>query len=311
MADLAATIFEIREFCLHDGPGLRTTVFLKGCPLRCLWCHNPEGQSPQPERMVLSSRECLHCGECARVCPQGIDSCRELSDFVNKCQKCGSCVKSCPAGRLRLCGERVTAAELATRINRNREVLLSSGGVTFSGGEPLLYISYLKEVAELLAPLSVAVETCGHVPETDYRTMLGFADFVLQDWKCASPELHRRLTGASNELIRNNIHILAASGIPFVLRLPLVPGLNDSDAELESAAAFFAVLPRGGLREVQLLPYHPGGEAKLRQLGLPSRMPELPSRSVNPAALEIFRRVGLPVSWPFGGPSIPAFHDKR
>ena len=304
MADLAATIFEIREFCLHDGPGLRTTVFLKGCPLRCLWCHNPEGQSPQPERMVLSSRECLHCGECARVCPQGIDSCRELSDFVNKCQKCGSCVKSCPAGRLRLCGERVTAAELAMRINRNREVLLSSGGVTFSGGEPLLYISYLKEVAELLAPLSVAVETCGHVPETDYRTMLEFTDFVLQDWKCASMELHRRLTGVSNERIRNNIRILATSGRPFVLRLPLVPGLNDSTAELEAAAKFFSGLPSGGLKEIQLLPYHPGGEAKLRQLGKPPRMPEDSGRPVNPDALSIFRTARLPCSWPFGEPNL-------
>ena len=304
MADLAATIFEIREFCLHDGPGLRTTVFLKGCPLRCLWCHNPEGQSPQPERMVLSSRECLHCGECARVCPQGIDSCRELSDFVNKCQKCGSCVKSCPAGRLRLCGERVTAAELAMRINRNREVLLSSGGVTFSGGEPLLYISYLKEVATRLAPMHIAVETCGHAEEADYRAMLEFTDFVLQDWKCASMELHRRLTGVSNERIRNNIRILATSGRPFVLRLPLVPGLNDSTAELEAAAKFFSGLPSGGLKEIQLLPYHPGGEAKLRQLGKPPRMPEDSGRPVNPDALSIFRTARLPCSWPFGEPNL-------
>ena len=302
MADLAATIFEVREFCVHDGPGLRTTVFLKGCPLQCLWCHNPEGQSPVPERMVLPARDCLHCGECARVCPKGIDPAEELSGSVRNCLGCGECARHCPAGRLRLCGEIVSAAELAGRVNRNREMLLASGGVTFSGGEPLLYISYLKEVAAQLAPMHIAVETCGHAEEADYRAMLKFADFVLQDWKCSSPELHRRLTGASNELVRNNIRTLAASGRPFVLRLPLVPGLNDSTAELEAAAKFFAGLPKDGLQEIQLLPFHPGGEAKLRHLGRASRMPEVPGHPVNPNALEIFRAAGLPCSWPFGEP---------
>ena len=134
--------------------------------------------------------------------------------------------------------------------------------------------------------------------------MLEFADFVLQDWKCASPVLHRRLTGVSNELIRNNIRILAASGRPFVLRLPLVPGLNDSTAELEAAAKFFSGVPPSGLPEIQLLPYHPGGEAKLRQLGRSSRMPEMTGQPVNPNALEIFRAAGLPCSWPFGTPTI-------
>ena len=304
MADLAANIFEIREFCVHDGPGLRTTVFLKGCPLRCLWCHNPEGQSPRPERMIVPHRECLHCGECVRVCPQGIDSSTELSRVVQDCQLCGKCVQSCPVGRLRLCGERVTAAELAMRVNRNREVLLSSGGVTFSGGEPLLYISYLKEVATRLAPMHIAVETCGHAEEADYRAMLEFTDFVLQDWKCASTELHRRLTGVSNERIRNNIRILATSGRPFVLRLPLVPGLNDSTAELEAAAKFFSGLPPSGLTEIQLLPYHPGGETKLHQLGKLPRMPEMPGQPVNPNALEIFRAAGLPCAWPFEEPNL-------
>ena len=300
MADLTATIFEVREFCVHDGPGLRTTVFLKGCPLQCLWCHNPEGQSPQPERMLIPARECLHCRECARVCPKGIDPAGELPSSLQNCIRCGECARHCPAGRLRLCGERVTVDELVQRLNRNREVLLASGGVTFSGGEPLLYISYLKEVATRLAPMHIAVETCGHAEEADYRAMLEFTDFVLQDWKCASTELHRRLTGVSNERIRNNIRILATSGRPFVLRLPLVPGLNDSTAELEAAAKFFSGLPPSGLTEIQLLPYHPGGEAKLRQLGRSSRMPEMPALPVNPKALEIFRSAELPCAWPFG-----------
>jgi len=290
MAEPVGMVFDIREFCLHDGPGLRTTVFLKGCPLSCLWCHNPEGQSPQPQIMRNLAVACLDCGNCAKVCKH-----------PGHCLACGDCVSACPAGRIHLCGEKMTAQELADRLLRDREVLAKSGGgVTFSGGEPLVQLDFLLAVTKLVAPLPVAVETSGYAPPSDYARMLAAVDLVLQDWKCSSENLHRRLTGVSNANIKANVALLARSGRPFLLRLPLVPGLNDGDAELEAAAEFFASLNATALREVQLLPYHGGAAAKYRQLGLDRAPLRLTAKGINPSAVEIFRTRGLPCSFPFG-----------
>ena len=290
MDDVTGIIFDVREFCLHDGPGVRTTVFLKGCPLRCLWCHNPEGQSMAPERLVVDSAACMNCGRCRDVCPS-----------PDSCIGCGRCAVACPARRRRLCGERTTAADLAKRILLDAEVLAASGGgVTFSGGEPLAQIDFVADLTSRLAPIHIAVETCGHAPEADYLRMLSFTSLVLQDWKCFGESLHRRLAGVSNNLIQHNIRLLAESGRPFFLRLPLVPGLNDSDAELEAAARFFISLKAKALQGIQLLPYHPVGETKLRQLGRTSEMPPLEGNAPNPNAQAIFQNAGLDCSYPFG-----------
>ena len=295
MAETDGIVFDIREFCLHDGPGIRTTVFLKGCPLRCLWCHNPEGQERRPQIMRSTSVACIGCGNCRKVCRH-----------AGGCVACGECVPACPVSRIHLCGRWMTATELAERLLSDKALLEESGGgVTFSGGEPLAQADFICEVARLCSPLKTAVETSGYATAAVYSRMLEATDFVLQDWKCATESLHERLTGVSNEQIKANIRLLAKSGRPFVLRLPLVPGMNDGDSELEAAADFFAGICTSTLKEVQLLPYHGGAAAKFRQLGIEHVPLRLSSTAINPSAVEIFKSRALPCSFPFGAEVMP------
>ena len=238
-SELTATIFEVREFCLHDGPGIRTTVFFKGCPLRCAWCHNPEGLSPEPE-MLFKSAKCHHCGNCKN----GGD---------------------CPHGARVPCGRRWTVEELAQEIRVNADILHSSGGgVTFSGGEPLMQAKFLCALADELktgtVPVHLALETSGYAPEEVYREVVERMDLVFQDLKHPDPEAHRRWTGVDPAPIHANLAWLKASGRPFVARIPLIPGVNDS----EEAKEGFARLLEGksGLLRVELLPYHLTAAAK-------------------------------------------------
>ena len=240
-SELTATIFEVREFCLHDGPGIRTTVFFKGCPLRCAWCHNPEGLSPEPE-MLFKSAKCHHCGNC---------------------QNGGDC----PHGARVPCGRRWTVAELTQEIRVNADILRSSGGgVTFSGGEPLMQAKFLCALADELRsgetplPLHLALETSGYAPEAVYREVVERMDLVFQDLKHPDPAAHKRWTGVDPAPIHANLAWLKASGKPFVARIPLIPGVNDS----EEAKEGFARLLEGpsGLLRVELLPYHLTAAAK-------------------------------------------------
>ena len=252
-SELTATIFEVREFCLHDGPGIRTTVFFKGCPLRCTWCHNPEGLSPEPE-MLFKSAKCHHCGNCKN----GGD---------------------CPHGARVPCGRRWTVAELAQEIRVNADILRSSGGgVTFSGGEPLMQAKFLCALADELktgtvpvhsgtgplppgtVPVHLALETSGYAPEEAYRQVVERMDLVFQDLKHPNPIEHKRWTGVDPAPIHANLAWLKASGRPFVARIPLIPGVNDS----EEAKEGFACLLDGksGLLRVELLPYHLTAAAK-------------------------------------------------
>ncbi len=240
-SELTATIFEVREFCLHDGPGIRTTVFFKGCPLRCAWCHNPEGLSPEPE-MLFKTAKCHHCGNCKN----GGD---------------------CPHGARVPCGRRWTVEELVQEIRVNADILRSSGGgVTFSGGEPLMQAKFLCALADELRsgetplPLHLALETSGYAPEGGYREVVERMDLVFQDLKHPDPVAHKRWTGVDPAPIHANLAWLKASGKPFVARIPLIPGVNDS----EEAKEGFARLLEGksGLLRVELLPYHLTAAAK-------------------------------------------------
>ena len=259
-SELTATIFEVREFCLHDGPGIRTTIFFKGCPLQCAWCHNPEGLSPEPE-MLFKSAKCHHCGNC---------------------QNGGDC----PHGARVPCGRRWTVAELAQEIRVNADILRSSGGgVTFSGGEPLMQAKFLCSLADELktgtvppllgtdplhsgtdplhsgtVPVHLALETSGYAPEAVYREVVERMDLVFQDLKHPDPVEHKRWTGVDPAPIHANLVWLKASGKPFVARIPLIPGVNDS----EDAKEGFARLLEGksGLLRVELLPYHLTAAAK-------------------------------------------------
>lgn len=249
------TIFELREFCLHDGPGIRTTVFFKGCPLRCRWCHNPEGLTAAPQLLVRASG-CRGCGNCRRVCPT-----------PDHCSGCGRCVAACPENCRRICGERRRPAELAAAIRRGGELLRESGGgVTFSGGEPLAQADFLLALAAELADFHRAIETSGYAPEATYRRMLDAVDLVIQDLKCADPARHRELTGVDPTPIFANLRTLQRAGKPYWIRIPLIPGVNDSDAELAAFAAMLRDAPTPP-REVQLLSYHHAAGAKYPQLG--------------------------------------------
>ena len=230
-----AVVFEVREFCLHDGPGIRTTVFFKGCPLRCTWCHNPEGLSPEPE-MLFKAQKCVHCGSCAHG-------------------------GGCPHGARVLCGRRVTAQALADEILINADILRSShGGVTFSGGEPLLQAPFLDALIPLLHGQHLAIETSGYAPPAAYRRIVSRLDLVSQDLKHPDPAAHRRWTGVDPAPIHANLRWLKASGRPFIARIPLIPGVNDTPEAKEG----FARLLEGpsGLIRVELLPYHLTAAAK-------------------------------------------------
>ena len=247
-------IFDIKELAVFDGPGLRTTVFLKGCPLRCRWCHNPEGLSPRPQLMV-STGSCLHCGKCAAVCPH-----------PDRCKSCGQCVRACPLHLRRIAGTRVTAEDLAGRLLRDREILeMNGGGITLSGGEPTMQPDFALDLLERIAPMHRAIETCGFCDPEIFRRFLDRLDFVLMDVKLVDPAQHKAWTGQDNAPILQNLDQLKRSGLPFVIRIPLIPGVNDTYQNLSDTAELLTGAP--GLQYVELLPYHQTAGAKYDMVG--------------------------------------------
>ena len=236
-------VFSIEEFSTFDGPGIRTTVFFKGCPLRCVWCHNPESQRAEIE-YAKSPNGCLGCGACLRAGEKllGYPALVEES------------VAACPEYLVRRVGVDYTPEELAQKLRKNADVLSASGGgVTFSGGEPLLYADFILECASPLNGLSVAIQTCGYADESVFSRVLGVCDYVLFDLKLASAEAHRRYCGADNARIHSNYRMLAESGKDFVTRIPLIPTVTDTKENLEALAKLISSV---GVRYVELLPYN-------------------------------------------------------
>jgi pyruvate formate lyase activating enzyme len=247
------TIFDIREFTVHDGPGMRTTVFLKGCPLRCAWCHNPEGLSFEPELMVREDA-CQCCGSCRRPCSH--EACRPF----------GRCTRACPHGLLRIAGETVTAGELAARLKKQENILrANSGGITISGGEPLAQPAFLLELLGELQPIHTVIETSGHGAPEAFAHAIVRTSLILFDIKHTDARRHRELTGQDNRLILENLAVLIASGRPFIARIPLIPGVNDSPENLRTTAQLLKDAP--GLQRVELLPYNPFAGAKYPLVG--------------------------------------------
>ncbi len=268
-AEPAGLVLNIMRFCVHDGPGIRTTVFLKGCPLRCAWCHNPEGQGFEPALLFFEER-CRHCGDCARVCPQGLIPAAGGSPRDRRlCQNCGTCVEACVAGAREIAGRRMTVGEALAEIERDVVCFdQSGGGVTLSGGEPLSQPAF--SVALLTAcrehGIHTVLETCGYAGRETMLRVAAQADLVLFDLKLLDPVRHKHYTGVSNEPILGNLEALAAEGVDVVIRVPLVPGVNDDPAEINEMARFVSRL---GLRRLDLLPYHRLGLQKYRRLGVP------------------------------------------
>jgi pyruvate formate lyase activating enzyme len=246
-------IFDLREMAVHDGPGIRSTVFLKGCPLSCAWCHNPEGISFESELMVRR-RGCRECGACRRPCVHP------------DCAGLGRCVHRCAMGLVSLAGEEVTAEALARRMFRVADMLgQDGGGYTVSGGEPLAQPGFLFELIGRLNPHHVAVETSGFGRREEFRRMVELADLVIVDLKHMDSAEHRRGTGQGNEAILMNVGDLVASGRRFWARVPLIPGFNDSPGNLAATARLLA--PAAGRIRVELLGYNRLAGAKYPMLG--------------------------------------------
>ena len=260
-------ITDIIPFCVNDGPGIRTGVFFKGCPLRCRWCHNPEMQRPGPQAMVMSSR-CTGCGACA-ACPAGARGVHGEID-PSRCTGCGLCVSVCPSEACRLSGAEMTPEEVLGRILPDRPFFRGRGGVTLTGGEPMEQPAFALALAGLLRRenIGIVMETCGCASPESFRDILPYISLFLFDWKITDPELHRRWTGKDNRLILENLRMLHENGAEIVLRCPVIPGVNDTPAHFRGIAELTRELPR--IRRVDLLPYHALGNNKREQLGLPA-----------------------------------------
>lgn len=264
-------IFNIQGYCIHDGPGIRTSVFLKGCPLRCLWCQNPESHSFYPE-LLFAEEKCTGCGKCVQVCPEGAIRMQGKASQTDRglCKNTGLCVEVCPNEARAVIGHRATADEVFKEIAADALFYQESGGgVTLGGGEPLAQpefaVSILKKCRD--AGFHTALDTCGHASWTTAREVLRHVNLVLFDFKHMSPEMHKQYTGVSNELILQNAEkIHHQLSIPMRARVTLIPGFNNSPENLEATARFIADRLSNAI-PVHLLPYHRLGEAKWERLG--------------------------------------------
>jgi pyruvate formate lyase activating enzyme len=261
------TIFNIQRYSIHDGSGIRTTVFLKGCPLSCFWCQNPESQKPEPE-ILLDRGRCTSCGKCAIVCPSDANSLvdKALKIDREKCKGCGQCVDVCSGQSRRLAGRRATVEEVMEEVLRDRKFYeTSGGGVTLSGGEPTLQARFTLELLRQCKKegLHTALDTCGHSPWEVMQGLLEYTDLVLYDLKCLDPAKHLKTTGKSNELIIDNARKIARSKEMWI-RVPLIPGFNDTEEEVRALVKF--IKKELGLTKIDLHRYNPLGEEKYARL---------------------------------------------
>lgn len=247
-----ATIFDIQRASMVDGPGIRTTVFFKGCNLKCKWCHNPESQKFQPQ-LLFYKNKCTGCGKCAEVCPH----------HLQKCDLCGKCELYCPNDARKVCGKSRTAEELLKEVAKDKVFYdTSGGGVTFSGGECMLQPEVLLELLQLCKEngIQTAVDTAGCVAWEYFERIMPYTDLFLYDMKCFSEELHIQGTGVSNKLILENLKRLSAEFAgDIIVRIPVIGGFNDGEEEIHAMAKFLKALK---IKEVELLPYHKMGEHK-------------------------------------------------
>lgn len=277
--DDTALLFSVQHFSLHDGPGIRTTVFFKGCNLHCFWCHNPESQSPQRELFLNRSR-CIGCGECVRVCPAASDG--KTAIFTKSCRNCFLCSEACCSEAVEVSGFERGIKELFDEIAADNDAYRrSGGGVTFSGGEPFLQSGFLLSVLKMCrdAGIHTAVETAVCVPFYLIEPSLPYIDLLYCDLKCMDSKKHAEATGAPNEMILDNIKKISEAGSGMVIRIPVVPGFNDDEKNMLDTAAFIRSLPNA--HKTELLPFHSICSGKYEALGRRFEAAELnpPSKS--------------------------------
>ena len=299
MQMLTGSIFNIQKFSIHDGPGIRTTVFFKGCPLRCHWCHNPESQESGRQVMLYPAR-CIRCGACIETCPQGAITLTEAQAVTDLelCDQCGECINGCYAGARELVGREASVAEVMAEIESDRPFYEESGGgATFSGGEPLLQPEFLLALLKACKAQEIhtTVDTCGFASWNVLEQVRPYTDLFLFDLKMMDDTQHRAYTGASNQPVLLNLRRLSESGQAIRLRLPIIPGVNDALEHILQIAEFAAGLPH--LDGVDILPYHHIAAEKYRRLNREYQLPDTPVPSEEHLAeiAQALREFGLKV----------------
>ncbi len=296
-------LFDIQRLSLQDGPGIRTSLFFKGCPLRCAWCHNPESFA-MGVQLQYSERLCVGCLACAAVCKQGVHTFQEkdgaLVHLVDHelCNGCGDCLKVCCYDALKLLGTRYTVKELYKLIEGDKpyfnrpDAFHHTGGITLTGGEPMMQFPFVKAFLQEKGNLHVCMETCGYAPTEHYGEILPLVDLFLFDYKSSDPVLHKELCGQDNLLILQNLEFLYAHGAKIILRLPLIPGVNDDDDHLKAAAELIKTHPN--IDHGEIMAYHRLGVGKTEMFGMKGMKVNLPNatQQQKDGWLILFRELG-------------------
>jgi pyruvate formate lyase activating enzyme len=271
----SGTIFDLKKYSINDGPGIRTTVFFSGCPLACLWCHNPESQSLTPELLYRAGR-CLLCGACIEVCPEhaiSANACEGIFTDRSQCTQCQTCIATCYSGAREFSAREVTVEDVMKEITREIPFYdESGGGVTFSGGEPLMQPGFLSALLKACweQEIHTVVDTSGFANWNVFNQICSDVDLVLYDLKHMDTTRHREATGVPNELILENLRRLSALGAKCIVRIPLIPGINDDEENLIESGKFIASLPR--IEGVEVIGYHDIAQAKYQALGREYRL---------------------------------------
>jgi len=279
---MMGNIFDIQRFCVHDGPGIRTTVFVKGCPLRCIWCHNPESQKKELS-IAYYENKCVLCGACVAACKQGCHSLIQTDGVTQnppkhvfnreKCVKCGACAAACPSGALEALGRMASVDEILSEVERDKVFYKNSGGgLTVSGGEPLMQLEFLLELLKKAKEKGIhtCIETCGFATKEAIKSIVPYTDIFLFDIKETDSERHKAFTGVPFEPILENLRLIDSLGAKTVLRLPLIPEKNLRDGHLESVASLASTL--NGVLEINVMAYHTLGSSKYEALDMKDEM---------------------------------------
>ncbi len=294
-------VFDIKRYAVHDGPGVRTAVFFKGCSLACIWCHNPESVSGQPE-LCLYPQRCIGCGACVQVCPNGVHEFAADGDHLlhrERCDLCGKCAYGCYAEALVMIGKKMSVEQVMEVLRQDRAFYeASDGGVTLTGGEPLVQAHFAAALLRACQAegLHTALDTSGHIGWAAIEEALPYVDLILYDVKHVDPDEHKRFTGSTNDLAQEHLRRLSQTGVPIEIRIPVVPTANDAPEHLAAMGRFIGSL--NNIVAVRLLPYHHLAGSKYAGIGRPNTMPQVATPSqeeMEKAAQHLQRHGPLPI----------------